>query len=157
MGGTYTQLFVHLVWATRGRAPLLEGVMERRVYAVIRGRCRAAGGLVLAIGGTRDHVHVLVRIPTTISIAALAKSLKGGSAYTANHHAEGPFRIRWQSGYGAFTVCRRHVAAVVEYIRNQPAIHAARRTKPALERTQPPPPPRQALPLRSAEPSSRGS
>jgi hypothetical protein len=51
MGGTYTQLFVHLVWATRGRAPLLEGEMERRVYAIIRGRCREAGRCSWPSGG----------------------------------------------------------------------------------------------------------
>jgi putative transposase len=140
MGGTFTQLFVHLVWSTRARAPLIVDEQERRIYAVIRGRCREAGAAAIAIGGTADHIHVLAEIPTTVSIAELAHSLKGGSAYEANKHAAAPFRIRWQSGYGAFTVSRGNVAAVARYVRNQKTIHASRRTHRALEQTAAPRP-----------------
>jgi hypothetical protein len=92
---------------------------------------------------------VLAEIPTTVSIAELVHSLKGGSAYEANKHAEAPFRIRWQSGYGAFTVSRGNVPAVARYVLDQKAIHANRRLHRALEQT--------ASPDAGRRPSPRGS
>src|SRR5262245_34531473 len=75
-GRPYTQLFVHLVWATWDRAPLLDAELMQVVDAAIRRECVEMGVDVIAIGGVADHIHLLVRFPTTISVADLVKQVK---------------------------------------------------------------------------------
>lgn len=117
----YTQLYVHLVWATWDRLPLLTSDVRRTAYASFNAECESHGAELLAAGGIEDHVHLLVRLPTTISIAALVKQLKGVSSYRLTRRGGETFR--WQGGYGAFTVSKSAVPRVVEYIRNQERHH----------------------------------
>lgn len=76
----FTQLYMHLVWATWDRLPLITVPVERLVYPAIRAGCTGLGVEVLELGGIEDHVHLLARIPTTVSIAELAKQVKGASS-----------------------------------------------------------------------------
>ena len=71
-----TQLYVHLVWATWDRFPLLPASIRPRVYACIQAECDALKAEVIAIGGTADHVHLLVRISATLAVATLVKQAK---------------------------------------------------------------------------------
>jgi len=75
-------------------------------------------------------VHVLCALPTTFTIAALAQQLKGWTARAANARATGS--LRWQGGYGAFSVSARDIPAVEHYVRNQPAHHKDGTFDPAL-------------------------
>jgi len=148
MGRSYSQVYVHLVWGTVWRRPLLTPGVQAILYPALRSTCRELGGYAIAVGGVEDHVHILVQIPTSLSVAVLAQRLKGSSAHLLNHAAALPQRIRWQVGYGAFSVSRRHLPVVRKYIREQPLRHARGRISPALEQTEPPP--------QSAQPTSRG-
>jgi putative transposase len=90
--------------------------------------------LPLAIGGVADHVHLLVRFPTSVSLARLVQQLKGSSSHLVNHlHPEVRRRFRWQGGYSAFTLARRDVPAVSRYILRQEEHHRSRKLSPALE------------------------
>src|SRR5947209_2742512 len=77
----YTQLYIHLVWSTWDRLPLLTPELKATVYVCIQAECHALNTDVIATGGIEDHVHLLVRIPTTISIADLVKQIKGASSH----------------------------------------------------------------------------
>ena len=81
----YTQLYVHILWATWDRLPLLSGEREATIYACIQAECGKLGAEMLAIGGIEDHVHVVARIPATLSVAELVKQIKGSSSHLANH------------------------------------------------------------------------
>lgn len=120
----YTQLYVHLVWSTWDRLPLLNAEREAQVYACIQAECGEVGTEMLAIGGTDDHVHVLARIPATLSVAALVKLIKGSSSHLANHAATPGGTFKWQGAYGAFTVSKGSVAKVKDYIAKQKEHHA---------------------------------
>ncbi|MCS6940393.1 MAG: IS200/IS605 family transposase [Roseiflexaceae bacterium] len=120
---SYTQLYVHLVWATWDRLPLITPEVELRLYAALAQKCRALGCQPLAIGGIADHIHLLAEFPATITIAKLVGEIKGASAHLMTHEiAPGAF-FKWQGAYGAFTVSKRSVADVVAYIRNQKEHH----------------------------------
>ena len=69
------EVYIHFVWATLGRAALLEGPLQRTVHRTIRSKAEDLGCIVLAIGGMPDHVHVVLRTPSTVSPAAVAVSL----------------------------------------------------------------------------------
>ncbi len=78
----------------------------------------------MAIGGDVDHVHLLVRFPTTVSVATLLKEVKGASSHLVNHEITPADFFKWQGAYGAFTISKDDVKAVTHYINHQKARHA---------------------------------
>jgi len=78
---------------------------------------------MLAIGGISDHVHVLVRFPTTLTVATFAKEVKGNSSHFMTHVAMPERFFKWQGAYGAFTVNKREVDIVASYILRQKIHH----------------------------------
>ncbi|HST88362.1 MAG TPA: IS200/IS605 family transposase [Ktedonobacterales bacterium] len=119
-------VFLHLVWATWDRLPLLTPDAEHQAYRVIGAKCRELGVEMIAIGGVTDHVHLLVRIPSTLTIADLVKHVKGASAHLLSAQAEERHQFfKWQGAYGAFSVSPRDLRAVADYIAHQKEHHAA--------------------------------
>ncbi|HEX6038633.1 IS200/IS605 family transposase [Longimicrobium sp.] len=116
------EVFLHLVWSTWDRAPLLTAGVRERVYLCMRHEAARLKVEVVEIGGIEDHVHVLVRFPATISISDLVKQLKGSSSHLANHEVL-PRGFKWQGGYGASSVSPRHVNRVRRYVLDQERHH----------------------------------
>ena len=81
-----------------------------------------------------DHVHVLVRFPTTVSIADLVRRIKGASSHLVTHVLRSPEPFKWQGGYGVFSVSRRHVPVVRDYVLNQEQHHRDGTLQDAFER-----------------------
>ena len=104
MRRAFVAVYVHLVWATWDRSPLLDAAIERAVQRAIEAKATALGADVLAIGGVEDHVHLLVRLPATITIAELARGVKGASAHLVNHRLRPGESFQWQGSYAAFSV-----------------------------------------------------
>ena len=134
MSQPFTQLYVHYVWATRDRLPLIDPSWEADLHAAIAAKCREFGCDVLAVNGSIDHVHLLVRLPATITVAGLVKEAKGASSHLANRVLSRSAAFRWQVGYGAFTVGKSGVEAVARYVRTQGQRHASGRVIGDLER-----------------------
>jgi hypothetical protein len=86
------------------------------------GLIRAADGVPEAIGGTEDHVHLLVGLKATHALAAFVQDIKQTSSRWI-HETIGMKKFAWQPGYGAFTVSVSNCAAVKEYIANQAEHH----------------------------------
>ena len=130
---SYAEIYLHFVWGTWDRHPLLTGDRVDTVYRAIHYECASLGADVIAIGGMEDHVHLLARVPVSIAPAVLVKQVKGASSHLVNpeHGRHAPFR--WQRGYGAFSVSRQHVARIRNYVLNQEAHHREGRTAPYLE------------------------
>ncbi len=120
----YTQLYVHLVWATWDRLPLITEEIEARLYAAIAAKCRELKCIPLAIGGVADHVHVLVRLHTTVAIATLVKEIKGASSHLVTHVITPDQPFKWQGAYSAFTLWKADAPQVAAYIGNQKTHHA---------------------------------
>ncbi|HEX8693915.1 MAG TPA: IS200/IS605 family transposase [Longimicrobium sp.] len=127
----FTQLYVHLVWATWDRLPLLDAELRHVVDAAIRRECVDLKVEVVAFGAVADHVHLLARIPTTLSVAALVKQVKGSTSHLITQKLRVPFK--WQGGYGAFTVSRRLVPQARDYVLNQERHHRDGTLVPAAE------------------------
>ena len=126
-------LYVHLVWATWDRLPIITPEIERRLHRNIDAEAARHGCAVLALNGTADHIHLLVTIPATITIANLAQQVKGVSSQFVNEelHPSAPFK--WQGSYGALTVSRWDVDQIVAYIRRQKEHHSANDLRQELE------------------------
>ncbi|MBD2677731.1 MULTISPECIES: IS200/IS605 family transposase [Nostoc] len=122
MRANFTQLYLHYVWATWDRLPLITPDIQKLVYAVIIKECEQLKCTVIAVGGIEDHIHLLTGFPTTISVSEVIKQIKGSSSHFINHEIKPADFFKWQGSYGAFTVSHDAIDNVAHYIRNQ-AIH----------------------------------
>ncbi len=129
------EVFVHFVWATWDRAPLITPEVERRLYRSIFSEAEKLGCTVLALNGVSDHVHLLVKMPSTVTMATLMKQVKGVSSNFANDELFADRRFKWQGGYGAFSVSRWDVDKIMGYIRKQKSHHAEQTVRPEFEET----------------------
>jgi putative transposase len=128
-------LFLHLVWATWDRLPMITPDVERRLYREIESEALRMQCIILALNGMADHVHVVLVIPSTVTIAELAKQIKGASSHFVNEVLRPEMPFKWQGSYGAFTVSRWDVDKIVAYVKNQKQHHADATLLPEWEET----------------------
>jgi REP element-mobilizing transposase RayT len=139
MSHFHASLFVHLIWTTYRRMPVLDEPLAHRVHRRLTALSTQHGS-PLAVSGVADHVHLLIALHPTASISTLVQSVKASSSqWLTNELRDATFA--WQSGYGVFSVSEEDLERVREYVLRQPEHHAARTTIPAWERTSPHLPP----------------
>jgi REP-associated tyrosine transposase len=123
MPHTATNLLVHFIFSTKQRCGLIKPDFEKDLHAYLRGIIRQIGGTALCINGTQDHVHILVRVPATHSVADVARLIKTNSSRWVHGRWPEQHRFGWQKRYGAFTVSESGVGAIRDYISNQQEHH----------------------------------
>ncbi len=133
MRAPYTQLYLHMIWATWDRLPLVTAEIEDRIYAAIAAKCRELKCEPLAINGVEDHVHLLVRFHTTVSVAQLAKGVKGSSSHLVTHEINPGEFFKWQGAYRAFTIRKSDVPKVIAFIQKQKQHHSEMNLNPEWE------------------------
>jgi putative transposase len=131
--GSKFELYLHLVWATWRRRPMVGAEIEGELYRAIGAKCVDLRCSPCAIGGTADHVHLLSRLHPSISVARLAAEVKGCSSHAITHRIAPESRFRWQAGYGAYSISLDDLPAVESYVRNQKHHHALQAIEPELE------------------------
>jgi len=100
MAHTYISNLIHYVFSTKDRRKCIGEELRPKLWAYLGGIARENQMKALAVGGTDDHVHVLLSLPPTIAIAKAVQLLKGGSSKWINEHP-GP-EFHWQDGYGVY-------------------------------------------------------
>jgi len=121
MAHSYTNLIFHIVYGTRERRPFIDEEFQPRLYEYVGGSIRGLKGISLEIGGVEDHIHVLVKLPPTITVSDFLEKLKANTSKWAKSVRRG---FGWQDGYAAFTVSESQVERVRQYIQNQRKHHA---------------------------------
>jgi len=116
------RVYIHFVWATWDRLPVITPAICDDVYRVMLAKCRELGGHLLALGGVEDHVHLLVRMPATVTIAQFIGEVKGSSSHAVTHGDPAVF-FKWQGAYGAFAVGESAIPTVQHYIQTQETHH----------------------------------
>jgi len=129
----YWQLFYHLVWATYNRQPLLTVTTEAVIYRIIRSKANGLGGVVFALNGTVDHVHIVSTIPPKIAVATFVGQIKGASSTLFNKEHPQDLPFAWQAEYGAFSFDKKRLPNVVAYVERQKEHHAQGTLIPVLE------------------------
>ena len=99
MADTYIKILVHCVFSTKGRSPQISE--PDKLWTYVRGIARNRGVDTLAIGGTANHVHMLIALPSSMTIAQLMRDLKANSSRHLNEKERG---FAWQDGYAAISV-----------------------------------------------------
>jgi REP element-mobilizing transposase RayT len=117
---------MHLIWSTIRRESLLDEAWVERLYRYIGGLLRERKTVLLAAGGTADHVHLYVSMPATADLAELVNAMKANSSRWVHETFPEMHNFAWQSGYGAFSVSVSADEQVRIYIANQKEHHKNR-------------------------------
>jgi putative transposase len=123
MSHSKSKIWVHAVFATKDRYPIIQPNIQSAVYDELRQQLIDSGCFVDCIGGVADHVHLLFLLNPKKSIADILKQIKGGSSHAFNQVNLTSTRFAWQTGYGAFSISESHVQRVRAYILNQEEHH----------------------------------
>jgi putative transposase len=120
MAHTYASNFIHCVFSTKERRPLIPAGRTTELYAYLGGIARGEGFSLIAAGGTSNHVHLLFALPASYPLAQAVQKLKGSSSRWMGQG------FCWQEGYGAFSVSPSQVSVVKKYVQNQEDHHRKR-------------------------------
>jgi len=123
MAGTYTKLIYHIIFSTKDRESLITPGLREKLYPYIGGIVRGQEGMLQAIGGMPDQIHLVVRIKPDVSVSEIVRLVKANSSKWVNEQAGSAGRFGWQSGYGAFSVSFSQLTAVCEYVERQEEHH----------------------------------
>ena len=123
MPQSFAAVFVHTVFSTKHREPIILDSWREELFTVLGGNIKNCGCQTIIVGGIADHVHLLFGLSRTITIADAIADIKRSSSAWVNqkHPSDAPFH--WQSGYGTFSVSQSNNEAVQEYIRGQEEHH----------------------------------
>jgi putative transposase len=119
----YWRLFYHFVWGTKNREPLIAPRFTQPLYNVIAAKVIELGGIAHAVGGTDDHVHLVVSVPPKIALSTFIGQVKGSSSHFVNHEVQPEYQFAWQDEYGVVSFGERHLGWVVRYTHNQAQHH----------------------------------
>jgi REP element-mobilizing transposase RayT len=123
MSNTYTQIYLHIVFAVQNRISLIGPEWKDELYKYITGIVRKNGHKLIAINGMPNHLHIAVRYKPHQLIPDLLQDIKGDSSKWINNKKFIRGRFRWQAGYSAFSFSHSQIDAVAKYIKNQEQHH----------------------------------
>jgi REP element-mobilizing transposase RayT len=125
MSSTYLSLYYHVVFSTKNREPMIAATWRPKLFAYLAGTVEGLGARCEIVGGMEDHVHAMVRLRATHTLADFMRELKKSSSSWV--HSDMDQRMfAWQDGYAAFTVSASISDQVRRYIENQAAHHRQR-------------------------------
>ena len=123
MANTYTQLYVHFVFAVHSRASVIDPSWREELHRYVTGIVQHNGQRLLAVGGWFDHLHLFVGMKPDKAPSALAGEVKRVSSLWVNSRRLCPGHFSWQEGFGAFSYAQSQLRTVVDYILNQGEHH----------------------------------
>jgi len=126
MSGTYSQIYIHVVFAVKGRNNLLHKNWRMEVFKYIAGIIKEKGQKPIIINGFSDHVHCFIGLKPAIAISDLVRDIKNNSSKFINEKRYVPGKFQWQEGYGVFSYSHSQIESVYNYILNQEKHHQRR-------------------------------
>ena len=126
MPGTFSQLYIQIVFAVKGRHSLISEQWEDELYKYITGIITNKDQKLLAINGMPDHIHILIGMKPSCCLSDLVREVKKASNEFVNKKGFLRSRFEWQEGYGAFSYSHSALDNVIQYIQNQKEHHKKR-------------------------------
>ena len=123
MPHSFNRIWIHAIWSTKERLPLIHPMVESKIHQFIAEQLREQGCPVRIINGMPDHIHCLFLLSPQRSIAEIIKQIKGGSSHFINQNNLITEKFAWQTGYAAYSVSESVVNKVFQYIKNQKQHH----------------------------------
>lgn len=129
MANTYSQLYIHVVFAVKGRQNLISANWKDEIYKYITGIVTNKGQKLIAINGMPDHIHLLIGLKPDKSISDLVRDIKSNSSKFINDKKWINGKFEWQTGFGAFSYSHSHLTNVIHYIQRQEEHHKTKTFK----------------------------
>ena len=126
MANTYTQIYIHVVFAVRHRQALISSSWKERLHKYITGIIQNQGHKLIAINTMPDHAHIFIGMKPDTALSDLVRDVKRDSTNFVNREIMIHRKFSWQEGFGAFTYSHSQIDGVVKYIRNQEEHHRHR-------------------------------
>jgi len=120
---TYTQIYIHIVFAVKGRQSILHPEWEEQLYRYITGIVQNKEQKMLVINGTSNHIHFLIGMKPTCCLSDLVREIKKSSNEFIKEHNLTKFKFNWQEGFGAFSYSHSQLDDVIGYIQKQKEHH----------------------------------
>ena len=123
MSGTFSQIYIQVVFAVKHRNALIQAEWEERLYQYITGIVRNKGQKMLAINGMPNHIHFFIGMKPNCCLSDLVREVKKSSNDFIKENKLSGQSFNWQEGYGAFSYSHSQIDTVVQYIANQKEHH----------------------------------
>lgn len=123
MAGTYSQIYIHIVFAVKNRQSLIHANWEEELYKYITGIVTNKGQKLLAINGIPDHIHIFIGMKPTCCLSDLVREIKKASNEFVRERKFTSCKFQWQEGFGAFSYSHSSLDNVIRYIQNQKEHH----------------------------------
>ncbi|WP_138475310.1 IS200/IS605 family transposase [Dyadobacter bucti] len=123
MPGTYSQVYVQVVFAVKGRQNLIAKEWRDELYKYIAGIISGKGQKPIIVNGVADHVHIFIGLRPATAISDLVRDIKNNSSNFINNSKFVQGHFSWQEGFGAFSYSHSQIDLVYKYILNQEQHH----------------------------------
>jgi putative transposase len=123
MAGTFSQIYIQMVFAVQNRNSIINKAWEEELYKYITGIIQNKGQKLLAINGMPDHIHILIGMKPSCCLSDLVREIKKSSNEFIKAKSFTRFKFQWQEGYGAFSYSHSSLDNVIAYINNQKEHH----------------------------------
>ncbi len=123
MPGTFSQIYIQVVFAVKGRQNLIQPFWEENLYKYISGIVRKKEQKMLAINGMPDHIHFLIGMKPACCLSDLVREIKKSSNEFISERKFLRSKFQWQEGYGAFSYSHSNLDSVIKYVMNQKEHH----------------------------------
>ncbi len=133
----YSEINLHFIWRVKDDSPVLRDEIEIQLHRFIRSKVMEAEVYFHEIGGTDDHIHLVVSPPPTLQLSEWIGKLKGASSHFINHRIANGKLLAWQGGYGVVSFGSKDLPWVLKYVRHQREHHADNVVQDRLERINP--------------------
>jgi len=121
--GTFSQIYIQIVFAVRGRQSLIHSSWEEELYKYISGIVQNKGQKMLAINGMPDHIHIFIGMKPSCCLSDLVREIKKSSNSFIKEKQFTKQKFEWQTGYGAFSYSHSALDNVIAYINRQKEHH----------------------------------
>lgn len=121
--GTFSQIYIQVVFAVKGRNCLILPSWQDELYKYITGIVQNKNQKMLAINGVHDHIHFLIGMKPSCCLSDLVREIKKSSNKFINEKRFIKYKFEWQEGYGAFSYSHSALDNVIAYIQRQKEHH----------------------------------
>ncbi len=123
MPGTFSQLYIQVVFAVKGRENLINKTWRDELHKYIAGIIKGKGQKPIIVNGVADHIHAFIGLKPSMAISDLVRDIKNNATNFINDNRFIRGRFQWQEGYGVFSYSHSHIESVYNYILNQEEHH----------------------------------
>jgi len=129
MADTYTQIYIHIIFAVQERQKLIKPEYKEYIQKYITGIIQNQKQKLIAINSMPDHIHILIGMKPDISLSALVRDIKHYSTKFINDKKWFIGKFYWQEGFAAFSYSHSQIHRIINYIKNQARHHSKKSFK----------------------------